>query len=204
MKPCSIDKKKGVSKGRSGIKNHLTLPTGYTELDQYLPGGGWPLGTLTEILIRSPEETPLWLIIPALAKLNNEPRWQVWTSPAHIPYAPALMSSGIDLSKILILNPPTYKDIVWTIEQSLSSGVCSAVVFWLRTLTNKTSHRFKLAATHGGAWAICFCLLGQSQNETMSSLKLSYLPNRYGGEINILRCSGNKSHRTLQINHNIT
>ncbi|MBO66746.1 MAG: SOS cell division inhibitor SulA [Acidiferrobacteraceae bacterium] len=204
MKIDLINKNRAVSKGLSGIKNYPILPTGYTELDQYLPGGGWPLGTLIEILIRRMEEVPLWLIIPALQQLNNDSRWQAWISPIHIPYAPALMSAGIDLSKVLILNPPTHKDVVWTIEQCLSSGVCSAVIFWLQTLTNKNSRRFKLAAKHGDSWGICFCLLDHAQHETVSSLKLSYRPTRHGADINILRCTGKKPNKNLQINRTIT
>ncbi|GIT26179.1 MAG: hypothetical protein CM1200mP41_22230 [Gammaproteobacteria bacterium] len=39
-------------------------------LDAYLPGGGWPLGALTEILIDDIAHSPLWLVLPGLLQLT--------------------------------------------------------------------------------------------------------------------------------------
>ena len=58
----------------------------------------------------------MWLITPALASLEREKRWQVWIGPNGIPYAPALAKTGIDLSRTLIIHPPTRKDLLWTIS----------------------------------------------------------------------------------------
>jgi len=34
--------------------NACTVPTGYPSLDKELPGGGWPISCLTELLQRQP------------------------------------------------------------------------------------------------------------------------------------------------------
>ncbi|MDE0977972.1 MAG: hypothetical protein OR999_11920, partial [Arenicellales bacterium] len=38
-----------------------TIATGFAMLDQHLPDAGWPVGTLTEILVEDVTYSPLWL-----------------------------------------------------------------------------------------------------------------------------------------------
>jgi len=115
------------------------IPTGFTDLDAVLPGGGWPKGALTEILSEpgsafvreSRGNGALWLTMPALAQLSQQPRWLTWIAPPHIPYAPALTNMGVDLAKVLLVHPKTPADTLWALEQALRSGTCSAVLVWL-------------------------------------------------------------------------
>ncbi len=65
------------------------LPTGFAELDELLPGGGWPRGALTEILAEREGIGELRLLLPALARVSEQSRWQAWVAPPHLPYAPA-------------------------------------------------------------------------------------------------------------------
>ena len=189
-------------KGASKFKDILSISTGYSQLDQYLPGGGWPLGALTEILIENTEEPPVWLIAPALASLEREKRWQVWIGPNGIPYAPALAKTGIDLSRTLIIHPPTRKDLLWTIEQTLESNICSAVLSWPHKIYGMTSRRLQLAAKNSRSLSLCFCSSSYVQNQTMATLRLLFYPNRQGAKITILKCHGSKPIKTLQLIRN--
>ena len=49
-----------------------TLPTGYAELDEQLPGGGWARGALTEILLEREGIGELRLLLPALARISAQ------------------------------------------------------------------------------------------------------------------------------------
>ena len=191
--------RKDIWRGTSGFTNTPSLPTGYPQLDQCLPGGGWPLGALTEILVENIAETPLWLITPALVTLGHEQRWQAWIAPTGIPYAPALANAGINLSKMLLIHPPTRNDLLWTIEQSLGSNICSAVLSWPQELRGTASRRLQLAAKRGRSWGLCFCSCSHMQYQTMAALRLLFRPNRQGAEVTILKCRGGKLIENLQL-----
>lgn len=192
----------GLWTGTSKFKNAYSISTGYAQLDQCLPGGGWPLGALTEILIENTAEPPIWLVIPALAKLEYEKRWQAWVGPSGIPYAPALGKSGIDLSKTLIIHPTTYKDMLWTIEQTLCSNACSAVLSWPNKIHSTASRRLQLAAKNSRSLGICFFSRNYAQHHTMAALRLLFRPNLQGAEITILKCRGAKPRENLQLIRN--
>ena len=188
-----------IWRGTSGFTNVSSLPTGYPQLDQYLPGGGWPLGALTEILVENIAEIPLWLITPALATLSHQQRWQTWVAPTGIPYAPALANAGIDLSKMLLIRTSTRSDMLWTIEQSLRSNICSAVLSWPQQLRSTTSRRLQLAAKHGHSWGLCFFSCKYAEYQSMAALRLLFRPNRRGAEVKILKCRGGKPINNIQL-----
>src|ERR1051326_2519764 len=74
-------------------------PTGFEALDRELPGGGWPRGTLTELLVGRAGIGELRLVLPALAALSWAGRRIAWLAPPHLPYAPALAAGGLDRSE---------------------------------------------------------------------------------------------------------
>src|SRR5690606_17075946 len=96
--------------------------TGFAELDQTLPGGGWPLGALTEILHAEPGIGELRLLMPALARLSRQGRWVALIAPPYIPYAPALAGCGVDLRHVLLVHPKGSVDALWSLEQALRAG----------------------------------------------------------------------------------
>src|SRR5512139_1676876 len=60
------------------------LTSGFAELDRELPGGGWPQGQLTELLLDDAGIGELSLLAPALAQLAQARRCAVWVLPADI------------------------------------------------------------------------------------------------------------------------
>ena len=132
------------------------VASGFAELDTVLPGGGWPRGALTEILMPQHGIGALRLLVPALARLSRDERWICWVAPPYIPYAPALVGAGIDLSRVLLVHPGAQQDGLWAVEQSLRSGTCSAVLAW-PTLDDRTAlRRLQLAAEAGDALGFLF------------------------------------------------
>jgi cell division inhibitor SulA len=125
------------------------LPTGFKRLDAELPGGGWPPGTLTELITRDPGMGELRLLIPLLRQLTRSRRVVVMLAPPHMPYAPALADFGIDLDWLLMVQATHAADRLWAIEQTLRSSAFGAMLAWLPTDRTRPEHlrRLQLAAS---------------------------------------------------------
>ncbi|HEY6242056.1 MAG TPA: translesion DNA synthesis-associated protein ImuA [Burkholderiales bacterium] len=119
---------RGDSLNRAGTP---TVSCGFPELDAELPGGGWPVGALTEILPAHEGIGELRLLGPALAGLSKRGLQLAWIAPPHLPYAPALAAAGIDVAKLLIVRTASTRETLWAAEQVLASNACGAVLAWL-------------------------------------------------------------------------
>ena len=91
-----------------------SVASGFPALDAVLPGGGWPRGALTEILLEREGIGEIRLTLPALARLQAEGHSVVWVAPPYRPYAPALLAAGLDLATSFGLPPPV--DAQWAGE----------------------------------------------------------------------------------------
>ena len=179
------------------------LASGYPKLDRCLPGGGWPLGALTEILIGQHGIGELRLLMPALAQLSaeetpayageyTEPGWIAWVAPPFQPYAPALQQHGIDLSRMLIVRPKDDSELLWSAEQALSSGTCAAVLLWPDKLDDQASRRLQLAAEKGHSWAIAFRPLAARQQASAAALRLELQFTGQGTCVHVLKSRGGR------------
>jgi hypothetical protein len=133
--------------------------TGRSALDARLPGGGWPTASLIEVLVDAPGLGEVQLFLPALVqsqRVEGETPWLVWIAPPHEPFAPALAQHGIDLDRLLVVRPASATEALWAAEQSLSSGVCAAVLLWLQGTDERWLRRLKLAAAAGGGLGVLF------------------------------------------------
>ena len=132
-------------------------PTGFKILDEHLPGSGWPADGVTELLHDRYGIGELRFLTPALAHLSREQtRWLLWVSPPYIPYPPALLKAGIDLTSVLIVKPKTASDTLWVLEKALSSKSCSAVLAWPGNINSKQVRRLQVASKEGNSWSILF------------------------------------------------
>lgn len=189
-----------IWRGSSQIDARAGLASGYPKLDRCLPGGGWPLAALTEILIEQYGIGELRLLMPALAQLSvektqfeyTEPGWIAWIAPPFPPYAPALQQYGIDLSRILIVRPKDDSELLWSAEQALSSGTCAAVLLWPDTLDDRASRRLQLAAEKGHSWAIAFRPLTARQQPSAAALRIELQSTGQGTRVHILKSRGGR------------
>ncbi|MFT4800109.1 MAG: hypothetical protein ACJAYE_001723 [Candidatus Azotimanducaceae bacterium] len=133
------------------------IATGYKQLDALLADGGWPSQGLTEILHDQPGVGELRLLTPAMAKLSQtQNRWLLWVAPPYIPYAPALSRAGIDLTRLLIVNPTNPTDLLWVMEKALASSSCAAVIAWPGQLNNKQLRRLQVASKTGHCLGVLY------------------------------------------------
>jgi len=131
--------------GHAGV---AALPSGFAELDAHLPGGGWPLGTVTELIAREPGFGELRLVVPVLHRLTRERKVAILLGPPHVPYAPALAAFGIDLDYLIVVQAQQAADRLWAVEQALRSASFGTLLGWLPHERTRPEHlrRMQLAA----------------------------------------------------------
>ncbi len=166
------------------------LPTGFAELDNELPGGGWPRGALTEILLEREGIGELRLLLPALARASQESAWQAWVAPPHLPYAPALSGAGVRLKQLLVAEPKSDADAWWAAEQALRSGACSAVLAWLKAPDERRMRRLQLGAETGRAWGVLFRSARAAGERSPAALRLRLEATAEGLAVHILKRRG--------------
>ena len=164
-----------------------TVSSGFDELDALL-AGGWPQGALTELIMPRQGIGALRLLMPALAQLSRDDRWICWVAPPHIPYAPALVSAGIDLSRVLLVHPRARQDGLWALEQSLRSGNCGAVLAWPTLEDSVILRRLQLAAEAGNTLGFLFRSQRHVRRPSPAALRLQLEPGSGGGlSVSILK-----------------
>jgi cell division inhibitor SulA/protein ImuA len=173
------------------------LPTGFAALDECLPGGGWPRRAITEILIDRYGVGELSLLMPALARLSEHAasakRWIVWIAPPYVPYAPALLFSGIDLSRMLLVEPPRKKkDILWAVEQALRAGSSIAVLAWLEEASGIVLRRLQLAAEEHDCWAVLFRSGRALRESSPAALRMRLSGGCEKPRVEIVKCRGKR------------
>ena len=176
------------------------LPTGFAELDDKLPGGGWARGALTEILVEREGIGELRLLLPALVRVSAKSEWQTWVSPPHVPYAPALSTAGVNLKRLLVAKPQTSADAWWTAEQALRSGACSAVLSWLSIPDEKRMRRLQLGAESGHAWGVLFRSASAASERSTAALRLRLESTANGLAVHILKRRGGYVSKPVMLN----
>src|SRR5690242_18146799 len=162
-------------------------PTGNASLDAQLPGGGWPRGALSEILIGHDGIGECSLLLPALASLTQAGRRIVFVAPPYIPYPPALAAAGIDLAHVVHIDAAD-ADTHWTAEQCLRAGSCGAVLSWMPTTDYQKLRRLQLAAETGAAIGFVFRPLAAAKETSPASLRVQVTMTHGLPKVDILKC----------------
>src|ERR1700685_297037 len=174
--------------------------TGKSSLDARLPGGGWPTASLIEVLLDDTGLGEVQLFLPALVESQrrtgqggtDDVPWLVWIAPPHEPYAPALAQQGIELTRLLVVRPATAIEALWAAEQALSSGVCAAVLLWLKGTDDRWLRRLKLAAEAGGALGVLFRPERHRFESSPASLRLLLTQGEHEARLDLLKVQGGR------------
>jgi protein ImuA len=163
-----------------GHGNVAALPSGFPELDAQLPGGGWPLGMLTELIAREPGIGELRLVVPVLRRLTRERRVAILLGPPHVPYAPALAAFDIDLDYLIVVQATQAADRLWAVEQALRSASFGTLLAWLPQGRTRPEHlrRMQLAAQGTRGPVFLFRPLPAQLEASPAPLRLLLLPRR--------------------------
>ncbi|HEY1076089.1 MAG TPA: translesion DNA synthesis-associated protein ImuA [Fontimonas sp.] len=173
----------------SGAAPLRALPTGHARLDAVLPGGGWPLGGLSEILYPQPGVGELKLALPLLARLTQAGRPVAFVGPPCMPYAPALSRAGVDLPRALVIEPRNAADALWTVEQLLQARA-GAVLLWQAQIETTALRRLQLAAENGDSIGLLYRPLSAAQHSSIAGLRLRIARENDQERVEVLKCRG--------------
>lgn len=119
-------------------------PSGHAALDAQLPGGGWPVGALVEILQAHSAQNEWRLLLPALARTRPGP--VVLVAPPHRPFVPGLAAQGLAAERLLCIEATTPASRMWVCEQALRCTEVVAVLGWLPQARAEQLRRLQIAA----------------------------------------------------------
>jgi protein ImuA len=177
------------------------LATGYTALDEQLQRGGWPLDGTIELLSDGCGLGAMGLFLPAMERLSEQGRWQMFIAPPYIPYAPLLAARGIDTEQVLLVHPKNREDLLWATEQALRSTTCSAVFSWLGAQDYRYGElrKLQLAASDGDSLAVLFRPNQVSGHHTPACLRLQMREYR---KVHILKQRGGNQFLDVELSPN--
>lgn len=172
--------------GQLGRAGSLPVcPTGYAELAAELPGGGWPVGGLTELLTAQSGAGELRLLLPALRALGAAGRRIGLVGPPCLPNAMGLAAAGLPARQLYWVRPPAgagkaarQADMLWAAEQMLRSQAFGAVLVWLPVARPEALRRLQVLAQAGDAavWALRPATALRESSPAVLRLLLSPLP----------------------------
>lgn len=171
-----------------------TLSSGFAALDAELPGGGWPLRAVTELLTPQPGVLEWRLLAPALAAWwagqalpaagpgsrrharQTEPalRSLLVVNPPHTPHLPGLQALGLPCAALVWVATRTPADVLWVAEQAIKSRV--AVLAWLPEARPEQIRRLQVSALGSDAPAFLLRPERTAQQSSAAPLRLVLRP----------------------------
>ncbi len=130
-----------------GAGQQQVLPTGFAQLDAQLPGGGWPVGALSEVLQPLAGLHEWQLVLPALVQATaRRVGAVVVVAPPCEPFGQALQAQGLLPERLCVVRADSAKAALWAAEQALRCGDVLAVLAWLPQAQPAALRRLQLAA----------------------------------------------------------
>ncbi len=174
-------------------------PSGFAELDASLPGGGWPMGAVCELLLETMGIGELGLLVPTLCRLAQAGRYIALIAPPYLPYAPALARAGLVLKRVLIVQTRDTQESLWATEQTLRCPAFGAVLSWPSAIADKNVRRLQLAAEAGGTLGILYRPAEAAREHSPAALRLCLAPTSAGLTVDIHKCRGGRAGLRLQL-----
>jgi len=176
------------------------VSSGFAMLDAELPGGGWPRGTLIEILADGVGLGECSLLMPALGTIREEGRWSLLVTPPHGLHGPAWASWGIDLERLVVVSPTRPRDALWAVEHALSSGALGTVLCWTAHIDTRQVRRLQVAAAGSNTLAFLFRPVRARTESSAAALRLSLSAGSRGTlGVDLLKRRGSPCNRTLYL-----
>lgn len=174
------------------------LPSGHPELDEELPGGGWPRGNLTEILVDRSGLGEMSLLLPALAHLSAEGGWLALVAPPWLPHAPAWVAAGLALERLVIVKAG--KQAAWCCEQLLACGGFAGVLAWPEAgIDAKALRRLQAAADGQSTFTWLWRPIALAATPSPAPLRLALAAGEGGLSVRILKRRGRPAARPLNL-----
>lgn len=168
------------------------LPSGFAALDGELPGGGWPLRAVTELLTPQFGVLEWRLLAPALQRwwaaqalpaaapgrrartAELALRSLLLINPPHTPHLPGLQALGLPPSALIWVAATTPAQQLWAAEQAIKSRV--AVLAWLPEARPEQIRRLQVNALSSDAPAFLVRPERAGQQSSAAPLRLVVQP----------------------------
>jgi len=175
-----------------GATAEPTLSSGFAALDAELPGGGWPLRAVTEVLTPAFGAVEWRLLAPALkgwwagqalpaATASRRARQAapalrslLLVNPPHTPHLPGLQALGLPPSALIWVATQTPAETLWATEQAIKSRV--AVLAWLPEARPEQIRRLQVSALSSDAPAFLLRPERVGQQSSAAPLRLTVRP----------------------------
>lgn len=176
------------------------LATGHALLDAQLPGGGWPMGALCEILQTHSAQSEWRLLLPALvaaqqsakpmalpgqrglATANASAATVVLIGPPHVPFGPALAAQGLAVQRLVWVKAQTPAERLWATEQALRCEAVAAVLAWLPQAQSASLRRLHMAAQEHNKLLFVMRPAQAQRESSPAPLRLILLGAQAGGQ----------------------
>jgi cell division inhibitor SulA len=168
-------------------------------LDEVLPGNGWPVGAVTELINTRSGCGELSLLLPTLATLSRDDQRVIMVDPPWVPYPSTLHGHGLALEKLLLIHTHSRKESLWACEQVVRGIPRGALLSWPDSMSFGELRRLQIAAK--STQHSIFLLREQSAAAAPSpaALRLGLAPDDGDLQIRILKCRGQRPVSSIRI-----
>jgi protein ImuA len=168
------------------------VSTCHPALDAELPGGGWPVGAMTEVLQSAPEAHVWQLLLPALAQaVRDRGGPVVLVGAPHEPFGPALAAGGLPVEALMWVRAEAGGARLWACEQALRCAEVAAVLAWLPQARVGELRRLQLAAAQHEALLFVFRPESVAQTASPARLRLQVVAEEAGKmQVHLLKRRG--------------
>jgi protein ImuA len=173
------------------------IDTGYASLSAELPGGGWPAGSLIELLPQRTGIGELRLLQPALGLLGKRPIGLI--DPPNTLNGPGPASIGLRLDAVVQLRASNMADKLWAAEQVLSAGSFGALLLWLEQVPQASLRRLHLAAQSSETLFVVTRPEWAATQASPATIHIGLRPVEEGLAINILKRRGPAASESLKV-----
>ncbi|MDB5749714.1 MAG: hypothetical protein JWP65_135 [Ramlibacter sp.] len=150
-----------------------TVASGHAALDAQLPGGGWPLGCLVEVLQQHPHQFAWQLLGPALReRCQAQAGPIVLVSPPYLPFGPGLRGLDLRPEQLLCVQADKQSSRLWATEQALRCADVAAVLAWLPQARSEDLRRLHLCAQQHERLLVAFRGVDARDHSSPARLRL--------------------------------
>lgn len=149
------------------------LSTGHEELDRGLPGAGWPLARLTELLVADTGLAELPALAPVLTLLTRSGRTVLLLNPPDAGLIELLARHGVARSRLLLIGGSRPAEQLWAVEQATARDDFGALIAWMPAhMQDESMHRLDRAVRQSAGFGIVLRPIAGARDITPAALRV--------------------------------
>jgi len=129
-----------------GAVKEDVVKTGFAALDAELPGGGWPVRSLIELLQPQPSVCEWRLLGNSLRGVVEGGGELLLVSPPLAPHLPGLEQYGLKAAQLVWLDARLPAERLWATEQLIKANPKGAILAWLPQARSEQLRRLQVCA----------------------------------------------------------